>query len=43
MPATPQIERHPLKPFLPASRAYPLSLDKKAAAYRQMFETIGLL
>lgn len=26
-----------------SSRAYPLSLDKKAAAYRQMFETIGLL
>ena len=26
-----------------SSRAYPLSLDKKAAAYRQMFEQIGLL
>lgn len=26
-----------------SSRAYPLSLDKKTAAYRQMFETIGLL
>ena len=26
-----------------SSRAYPLSLDKKAAAYRRMFETIGLL
>jgi G:T/U-mismatch repair DNA glycosylase len=26
-----------------SSRAYPLSLDMKAAAYRQMFETIGLL
>ena len=26
-----------------SSRAYPLSLDKKAAAYRQMFKTIGLL
>ena len=26
-----------------SSRAYPLSLDKKADAYRQMFETIGLL
>ena len=26
-----------------SSRAYPLSLDKKAAAYRQMFETICLL
>jgi G:T/U-mismatch repair DNA glycosylase len=26
-----------------SSRAYPLSLDKKAAAYRQMFETIGML
>ena len=26
-----------------SSRAYPLSLDKNAAAYRQMFETIGLL
>ncbi len=26
-----------------SSRAYPLSLDKKAAAYRGMFETIGLL
>ena len=25
-----------------SSRAYPLSLDKKAAAYRRMFETIGL-
>ena len=25
------------------SRAYPLSLDKKAAAYRRMFETIGML
>ena len=26
-----------------SSRAYPLSLDKKAAAYRRMFEAIGLL
>jgi len=26
-----------------SSRAYPLSLDKKADAYRQMFETIGML
>ena len=26
-----------------SSRAYPLSLDKKAAAYRRMFETIGIL
>lgn len=26
-----------------SSRAYPLSLDKKAAAYRRMFETIGML
>ena len=26
-----------------SSRAYPLSLDKKAAAYRRMFGTIGLL
>ena len=26
-----------------SSRAYPLSLDNKAAAYRQMFEAIGLL
>ena len=26
-----------------SSRAYPLSLDKKATAYRRMFETIGLL
>lgn len=26
-----------------SSRAYPLSLDKKAASYRRMFETIGLL
>ena len=26
-----------------SSRAYPLSLDKKAAAYRRMFETISLL
>ena len=26
-----------------SSRAYPISLDKKAAAYRQMFETIGML
>ena len=26
-----------------SSRAYPLSLDKKAAAYWRMFETIGLL
>lgn len=26
-----------------SSRAYPLSLDKKAAAYRRIFETIGLL
>ena len=26
-----------------SSRAYPLSLDKKTAAYRRMFETIGLL
>ena len=26
-----------------SSRAYPLSLDKKAAAYRRMFETICLL
>ena len=26
-----------------SSRAYPLSLDMKAAAYRRMFETIGLL
>ena len=26
-----------------SSRAYPLSLDNKAAAYRQMFESIGLL
>ena len=26
-----------------SSRAYPLFLDKKAAAYRRMFETIGLL
>ena len=26
-----------------SSRAYPLSIDKKATAYRQMFETIGLL
>ena len=26
-----------------SSRAYPLSLDKKAAAYRRMFEQIGLL
>ena len=26
-----------------SSRAYPLSFDKKAAAYRQMFETICLL
>ena len=25
------------------SRAYPLSLDKKVAAYRRMFETIGML
>ncbi len=25
------------------SRAYPLSLDKKTAAYRQLFKTIGLL
>jgi len=25
-----------------SSRAYPLSLDRKAAAYRQMFEEIGL-
>ena len=26
-----------------SSRAYPLSLDKKTAVYRRMFETIGLL
>ena len=26
-----------------SSRAYPLALDKKAAAYRRMFETIGML
>ena len=26
-----------------SSRAYPLSLEKKTAAYRQMFEAIGLL
>ena len=26
-----------------SSRAYPLSLNKKAAAYRRMFESIGLL
>ena len=26
-----------------SSRAYPLSLDKKTAAYRRMFEAIGLL
>lgn len=26
-----------------SSRAYPLSLDNKAAAYRQMFESIGLI
>lgn len=26
-----------------SSRAYPLAFDKKAAAYRQMFEAIGLL
>ena len=26
-----------------SSRAYPLSLDKKVAAYRRMFETIGML
>ncbi len=26
-----------------SSRAYPLSLEKKTAAYQQMFETIGLL
>ncbi|MBR3565576.1 MAG: uracil-DNA glycosylase family protein [Paludibacteraceae bacterium] len=26
-----------------SSRAYPLSLEKKTAAYRRMFETIGLL
>ena len=26
-----------------SSRAYPLSLDKKTAAYRRMFETIGML
>ena len=26
-----------------SSRAYPLSLDNKAASYRQMFEAIGLL
>ena len=26
-----------------SSRAYPLSLEKKTGAYRQMFETIGLL
>ena len=26
-----------------SSRAYPLSLDKKAATYRQMFEKIGML
>ena len=26
-----------------SSRAYPLSLEKKTSAYRQMFETIGLL
>ena len=26
-----------------SSRAYPLSLDNKAASYRQMFESIGLL
>ncbi len=26
-----------------SSRAYPLSLEKKAAAYRRMFETIGML
>ena len=26
-----------------SSRAYPLSLDNKAAAYRQMFEAIGLI
>ncbi len=26
-----------------SSRAYPLSLDKKAAAYRRMFEEIGML
>ena len=26
-----------------SSRAYPLSLDKKAAAYRRMVETIGML
>ena len=26
-----------------SSRAYPLSLNKKAAAYRRMFETIGML
>ena len=26
-----------------SSRAYPLSLDKKATAYRRMFETIGML
>ncbi len=29
--------------MLSSSRAYPLSLDKKAAAYRRMFEQIGLL
>ena len=26
-----------------SSRAYPLSLEKKTAAYRRMFEAIGLL
>ena len=26
-----------------SSRAYPLSLDKKAASYRRMFESIGML
>ena len=26
-----------------SSRAYPLSLDKKAAAYRRMFESIGMI
>lgn len=26
-----------------SSRAYPLALDRKAAAYRTMFEAVGLL
>lgn len=30
------VERHPFEPFLP-------NIEKKAAAYRRMFEDLGML